>query len=129
VSFGQHDAVDNLPSEYDLVTMFDVLHDIAQPVEVLRNVRRSLRPEGTLLLMEMRSADRREDNAGPIATILYATSVLFCVPTSIATGGDGLGTLGLPEARVRELCAEAGFGSVDRLPIENPFNILYAVRP
>jgi len=129
LAFECRDAVDGLAGDYDLVTMFDVLHDIAQPVEVLRGVRRSLRPDGTLLLMEMRSADRREDNAGPIATMLYATSVLFCVPTSIATGGEGLGTLGLPEARVRELCAEAGFGSVDRLPIENPFNVLYAARP
>jgi hypothetical protein len=45
--------------------------------------------------------------------------------TSLAHGGEGLGTCGMPEAKVRELCTRAGFSSVERLPIENPFNSLY----
>ena len=129
VRFEQHDAVHGLPRRYDLVTLFDVLHDIADPVGVLRGIRRSLKPDGALLLMEMNGADRHEDNAGPMATILLATSVLYCLPTSIAMGGEGLGTLGLPERRVRELCEEAGLRAVRRLPVENPFNVLYEVRP
>jgi hypothetical protein len=49
--------------------------------------------------------------------------------TSLAHGGAGLGTCGCPPAKVRELSAAAGFSRVERLPLENPFNILYAIRP
>jgi hypothetical protein len=49
--------------------------------------------------------------------------------TSLANGGAGLGTCGMPEAKVRELCTTAGFGSVERLPIENPFNAIFEARP
>ena len=56
-------------------------------------------------------------------------SLFYCMTTSLATGGAGLGTLGLPEVRVRDMCIETGFCSVTRLPIENPFNVLYEIRP
>jgi hypothetical protein len=49
--------------------------------------------------------------------------------TSLAHGGSGLGTLGLPESRLRELCLNVGFGSVVRVPMDNPFNALYEIRP
>ena len=49
--------------------------------------------------------------------------------TSLAGGGEGLGSLGLPESKVEELCAEAGFSSVRKLPLENPFNNIYEVTP
>ncbi len=47
---------------------------------------------------------------------------------SLAVGGEGLGTAGLPESKVRELCKEAGFSKVNRVPIENPFNVLYEIK-
>ena len=77
----------------------------------------------------MRTAETPAENVGPLATLLYGTSVLFCLPTSLADGAPGYGTLGLPESKVRELCDAAGFTSVRRLPIENPFNVLYEVKP
>ena len=49
--------------------------------------------------------------------------------TSLAHRGEGLGTVGLPEAKMRELCTEAGFSNVRRVQMENPFNILYEVKP
>jgi hypothetical protein len=49
--------------------------------------------------------------------------------TSLAHGGAGLGTLGLPEPKLRELATEAGFGQLRRVPLENPFNTLYEIRP
>ena len=55
--------------------------------------------------------------------------MLFCLTTSLAQGGAGLGTCGLPESRLRELCLAAGFSSVHKLPTENPFNCLYEVKP
>ena len=64
-----------------------------------------------------------------MGAVLYGTSVLYNLPVSRAHGGEGLGTMGLPPSTVHALCDEAGFSSVRRLPIENPFNILYEVKP
>ena len=55
--------------------------------------------------------------------------MLYCMATSLANGGAGLGTLGFHEAKVQDLCGKAGFSSVRRVPIENPFNNLYEARP
>jgi 2-polyprenyl-3-methyl-5-hydroxy-6-metoxy-1,4-benzoquinol methylase len=129
VRFVQQNVVDGLPEQYDLITTFDVIHDIASPKTVLEGIRKALLPDGTFLMLEINSSDRLEENVGPIATMLYGTSVLYCTPTSLANGGEGLGTMGLPETKVRELCAAAGFSSVRRLPIQNPFNALYEAKP
>jgi 2-polyprenyl-3-methyl-5-hydroxy-6-metoxy-1,4-benzoquinol methylase len=129
VRFAQRDVADGLPDQYDLVTTFDMLHDVAQPDRVLAGFRRALRPDGVYLLLEITSRETPEENKGPIAAMLYATSVLFCLPTSLADGAPGYGTLGLPPSRVRELCTEAGFSVVRKVPIHNPFNTLYEIRP
>lgn len=55
--------------------------------------------------------------------------MVYCMTTSLANGGEGLGTCGLPESTLRELALAAGFGSVQKLPLENPFNNLYEVKP
>ncbi|MFI0910364.1 methyltransferase domain-containing protein [Streptomyces abikoensis] len=113
-----------------LVTMFDVLHDAAEPEELLRTVREALDPEhGVLLVLESLSADDPADNTGPQATVLYATSTLYCLPTALADGAPGLGTLGLPPAELHRLADTAGFGRVERIPTASPFNALYALRP
>jgi 2-polyprenyl-3-methyl-5-hydroxy-6-metoxy-1,4-benzoquinol methylase len=129
VRFTRLDVVHGLPGRYDVVTTFDVLHDIAQPDRVLETFRRALRPNGVYLLLEINAHETPEENAGPIGAMLYATSVLFCLPTSLADGAPGYGTLGLPASRVRELCAEAGFSHVREVPIRNPINALYEIRP
>lgn len=128
VAFKQHDVVQGLPEQYDLITTFDVIHDMADPQSALHAIRNGLQSNGTYLLLEINCADRKEDNTGPIASIFYGYSMLYCMTTSLANGGAGLGTLGMPEARVREYCAEAGFSEVRRLPLDNPFNILYEVK-
>ena len=56
-------------------------------------------------------------------------TVLYCMTTSLSGHGEGLGTVGLPEGKLRELSTEAGFSSVRRVPLENPFNILYEIQP
>jgi 2-polyprenyl-3-methyl-5-hydroxy-6-metoxy-1,4-benzoquinol methylase len=129
VRFEHHDVVEGLPERYDLITSFDVLHDIANPRAVLHGIRSALRPGGTYLVLEIRCSDKLEENQGPVATILYGTSVFFCTPTALAGGAEGLGTMGMPESKLRHLCAEAGFSKVARLPFENPFNVLYAMNP
>jgi hypothetical protein len=79
--------------------------------------------------LDINWSEKLEENHGPLGAMFHGFSVLYCMTTSLAGGGMGLGTLGLPEPKVKELCAEAGFGSVRRVPLENPFNNLYEVRP
>ena len=105
------------------------MHDATDPVGLLRAIRRALEPDGTYLILEMRCADDPSENVGPVGTLMYGISVLYCMTTSLAHGGAGLGTCGCPPARVRELCAEAGFSNVRQLPLENPFNRLYQITP
>ena len=128
VTFQVLDVVQGLPDQYDLITTFDVIHDMANPRGALKAIRRGLKPDGTYLCLEINCADNPEENAGPVAAMFYGTSVLYCMTTSLAAGGEGLGTMGMPEAKVRELCTEAGFDAVRRLPLENPFNTLYEVK-
>ena len=90
------DAADGLPEQYDLISTFDVVHDAIDPVGLLRAIRRALKPDGTYLMLEMRCADDPADNNGPIGTLLYGISVLYCMTTSLAHDGAGLGTCGCP---------------------------------
>ena len=129
VSFEHRDIRDGLPSQYDLITTFDSTHDFTEPHASFRAIHQALRPKGTYLLLEMNCSNRLEKNVGPVGTILYGTSVLYNLPVSLAGGGYGLGTMGLPEPTLQALCTDAGFKCIRRLPIENPFNALYEVKP
>jgi hypothetical protein len=79
--------------------------------------------------VEINSSDHPEENAGPLGTVLYGLSLAYCLPVSLAEGGAGLGTLGLPESKLGELALAAGFSNVRRLPIDNPFNSVYEISP
>jgi 2-polyprenyl-3-methyl-5-hydroxy-6-metoxy-1,4-benzoquinol methylase len=125
VSFAVLDAADGLPERFDVVTTFDVLHDAVDPQRLLTAIHDALAPGGVHVCLEINCADRAEDNVGPIATLLYGFSLLYCMTTSLAHGGAGLGTLGLPAARLRELAARAGFAHVRHVEMDNPFNSLY----
>jgi 2-polyprenyl-3-methyl-5-hydroxy-6-metoxy-1,4-benzoquinol methylase len=127
VTFTALDAAGGLPERFDVVTTFDVVHDAVDPEQLLRAIHEALVPGGVHLCWEINCSDRSEENVGPIATLLYGFSVLYCMTTSLAHGGAGLGTLGLPEARLRELAAKAGYAAVERVEIDNPFNALYAL--
>ena len=129
VTFRQQDVAQGLAEQYDIITTFDVLHDAVDPRGLARTIRGALKPDGTYVLMEINSSDKLEENAGPHGTMFHVSSIMYCMTTSLAGGGEGLGTLGLPESKLRELCAEAGFGTVRRLPLENPLNIVYEVKP
>lgn len=123
------DAAAGLPERFDVVSAFDVVHDAPDPQRLLRSIHDALEPEGLLLLLEMRSADDPAENVGPLATIQYGVSVLYCMTTSLAQGGAGLGTCGLPAARLRDACATAGYAEVRAVELDDPMNALYAVRP
>lgn len=123
--FEARDASSGLPETYDLITVLDVVHDAADPLGVLRAARSALRPGGTCLCLEIRCSERLDDNVGPLGALLYGVSILYCMTTSLASGGAGLGTMGLPESRLRELAVKAGFADVRALPVENPINVVY----
>ena len=101
------------------------MHDSADPLGLLRSIRDALRPDGRYLCLEISCADSPAANVGPIASLLYGFSLLYCMTTSLAQDGEGLGTLGLPESKLRQLAGKAGFGQIRRIEMDNPFNTLY----
>ena len=123
------DASEGLSGRYDLVTTFDVVHDAVNPRGILRAIHESLQPDGTYLCLEINCSDKPEQNHGPIGALLQSCSVMLCLTLSLAGNGEGLGTLGLHEPKLRELATEAGFSSVRRVPMDNPFNSLYELTP
>ena len=112
VRFELQDAAAGLPGSYDVISTFDVVHDAVDPPALIAAIRRALKPDGTYVMLEMNSADDPDQNVGPLATLLYGVSIVYCMTTSLAHGGVGLGTCGLPAARVQELCEQAGFATV-----------------
>ena len=101
----------------------------AKPRELLRSIRAALQPNGRYVCLEINAAETLEQNAGPLGSFLYGFSVLYCMTSSLAEHGEGLGTMGMHESKVRALCTVAGFSKVQRVPMENPFNSLYEVCP
>lgn len=128
VRFEALDVAAGLPGQYDVVTTFDVVHDSPDPMGLLRVIRRALRPGGIFVCLDVNCSDKLEENIGPLGALFHGFSVLYCMTTSLAKGGIGLGSLGFHEPRVRQMCAEAGFGQVRRVPVENPFNNVYEIR-
>lgn len=129
VSFEVGDAAAGLPGRYDVITTFDVLHDSADPRGLLRALHHALEPTGHFVCLEVNCADRPEDNVGPLGTVLYGLSLAYCMTVSLASGGAGLGTLGLPASRLGDLAREAGFSRMRQVPIDDPFNNLYELAP
>lgn len=127
VTFEVLDASQGLPRMFDVITTFDVVHDAVAPRALLGSIREALREGGRYLCLDINCSAETTENVGPISTLLYGFSLLYCMTTSLAEGGAGLGTLGLPEPVLRELAAEAGFSGVRRVEMDNPFNSLYEV--
>ncbi len=113
---------------YDLVTFFDCLHDMGDPVGASRHVRQTLAPDGVWMIVEPFAGDRLEDNMNPIGRAFYAASTLICTPASLAQEvGLGLGAQA-GEARMREVVTAGGFSRFRRAA-ETPFNLIYEARP
>jgi hypothetical protein len=117
-----------LPTLFDVITTFDVVHDAVDPLGLLRSIRRALPNDGIYVCLDINCSDKLEENAGPLGALFHGASVLYCMTTSLAGGGAGLGTVGLHEPKLREFSLQAGFRSVRRVPLENPINNLYELR-
>jgi hypothetical protein len=96
-------------TNFDLVTMFDCLHDMGDPLGAARRVREALAPDGTWLLVEPYVSDVVEENFNPVGRLYYNGSTLLCVPNAMSqSGGYALGAQA-GEAAIREVVADAGF--------------------
>jgi 2-polyprenyl-3-methyl-5-hydroxy-6-metoxy-1,4-benzoquinol methylase len=113
---------------YDLVTTFDCLHDMGDPVGAASHIRRSLAQNGTWMIVEPNAGDRLEDNLNPVGRIFYSGSTLICIPNSRSQEvGLALGAQA-GEARMRAVVEEGGLTRFRRAA-ETPFNLVYEVRP
>jgi SAM-dependent methyltransferase len=128
VQFDAAPAAQHPGSGYDLVTMFDCLHDMGDPVGAARQVRDLLAPDGTWMIVEPAAGDRVEDNLNPVGRAYYGFSTLLCTPASLSQDvGLALGAQA-GEARIREVVESAGFTRFRRVA-ETPFNLVFEVRP
>ncbi|MGO9502597.1 MAG: methyltransferase [Streptosporangiaceae bacterium] len=113
---------------YDLVTMFDCLHDMGDPVGAARHVRGTLKPDGTWMIVEPYAGDRVEENLNPVGRAYYAFSTLLCTPASLSQEvGLALGAQA-GEARIADVVGAGGFTSFRRVA-ETPFNLVFEARP
>jgi 2-polyprenyl-3-methyl-5-hydroxy-6-metoxy-1,4-benzoquinol methylase len=114
--------------DFDLIMTCDCLHDMVDPAGCARSLRAALKPGGTWFCIEPNMADRLEDNIHPLGKLFYSVSTLQCMTCSLAYGGAGYGA-GMGAANVRKVAEGAGFKSFRKLPIENPFNQFFEIRP
>jgi SAM-dependent methyltransferase len=113
---------------FDLVTMFDCLHDMGDPVSAARHVRSTLKPDGTWMIVEPMAGDRVEDNLNPVGRAYYAFSTLLCTPASLSQEvGLALGAQA-GEARIADVVTAGGFTRFRRVA-ETPFNLVFEARP
>ena len=117
----------DVEGEFDLITLCDCLHDLAEPVATLKEVKQRLKRDGTLFIIEPKAADALQENLNPVATMFYGFSLFHCMTQSLARGGPGLGTCMGP-AQTEKLLREAGFGRVEVLPIKSQVSLFYAAR-
>ncbi len=114
---------------YDLVCVFDALHDMARPVDVLRACRALLRPAGCVLLMEPRAGERFTAPAQEMERFIYSVSVLHCLPLGLTEQPSaGTGAVLRPET-LRRYAAAAGFARTTVLDVDHPFHRLYRLDP
>jgi len=115
-------------SGYDLVTVFDALHDMGDPVGASHHVLQTLAADGTWMIVEPYAGDRVEENLNPVGRAYYAASTLICTPCSLAQEvGLALGAQA-GEARMRKVVTDAGFTRFRRAT-HTPFNLVYEARP
>lgn len=126
VKFHQRDAGDPaLAGRYDLVTAFECIHDMADPVAALRVMRRLVAPNGAVFIADERVGEAFTAGGNDIEGLLYGFSVLHCLPVGMdGSPVNGTGTVMRPETLER-YALEAGFERLEILPIENYFFRFY----
>jgi SAM-dependent methyltransferase len=132
VSFAVRDAADPaFAGRYDLVTVFEAVHDMARPIDALRALRGLLAPGGAVLVADENVAEAFSAPGDEIDRLNYAFSVLHCLPATMAENGpveQATGTVIRPET-MRGYAAEAGYSAVEVLPIAHDFWRFYRLNP
>jgi 2-polyprenyl-3-methyl-5-hydroxy-6-metoxy-1,4-benzoquinol methylase len=130
VAFHCRDAADpELSARYDLVTIFEALHDMSYPVEVLRTARGLLSDGGRVLIADEKTAERFALDAGDVERLYYGFSVLHCLPVGmVGENAAGTGTV-IREQTVRRYAEQAGFAECEVAPIESDFWRFYLLTP
>ena len=127
-SFQIWDADEGGPDDkFDIAGAFDLIHDLPHPQEGIKAIKNSLKPGGIFLLMDIKCTEDPIDNDDPMALFKFGASLHFCMTTSLAYNGIGLGTVGLPLKKVEELCFNAGFENVKEIDIYHPINSLFLI--
>ena len=130
-AFEQQDAAHfDHQEQFDFITAFDAIHDQANPEKVLKNIRRSIKPDGTFLMQDIAGSSKLENNMShPLAPYLYTISCLHCMTVSLALDGKGLGAMWGKEKAI-EMLKEAGFSNIEvkQLP-HDPINYFYIAKP
>ena len=112
--------------QFDVITVFDVIHDQAKPRDVLKNIHNLLRSGGVFFCVDIQASSYLHENMDhPLAPTLYSLSTMHCMTVSLALDGEGLGTM-WGEQKARELMGEAGFTEIDVKQVEGDiFNNYY----
>ena len=127
-NFGVAKAKEFPGKDYDLVTMFDCLHDMGDPVGAATHVRKALRDDGTWMIVEPFAHDELKDNLNPVGRVYYSFSTLLCTPCSrsqevaLCLGAQS------GEKLIREVVTAGGFSRFRRAA-QTPFNVVYEARP
>ncbi|HXK33574.1 MAG TPA: class I SAM-dependent methyltransferase [Dehalococcoidia bacterium] len=112
---------------FDVITVFDAIHDQAKPATVLKNIFNALKPGGMFLMCDVEASSNVEENMDhPMGPGLYSVSVLHCMTVSLALNGDGLGTM-WGRQKALEMLAEAGFSDVRIENIEGDLENAYYI--
>jgi 2-polyprenyl-3-methyl-5-hydroxy-6-metoxy-1,4-benzoquinol methylase len=127
VEFSSVSANESIGNDYDLITFFDCLHDMGDPIGAMKFAKQSLKPDGTCMIIEPMANDKVEENLNLIGRIYYAASTLVCVPNSLADNGPALGAQA-GEKKIKEISETAGFTKFRRAT-NTPFNIIYEAKP
>jgi hypothetical protein len=128
VRFEVADAQTFTGGPFDLVTTFDALHDMGDPLGAARHVRQRLADDGTWMIVEPFAGVTVGDNLNPVGRVYYSFSTFLCVPNALSQeGGYALGAQA-GEEPMRRIATDAGFTRFRRVA-ETPFNIVYAARP
>ena len=114
---------------FDFVTTFDAIHDQAKPLNVLRGIRRTLRPGGIYLMQDIKGSSKIYNNLDhPLGPLLYTVSCMHCMTVSLAQNGEGLGAM-WGEEKTREYLEKAGFASVEKHELAHDIqNNWYVIR-
>ncbi|MDG2262994.1 MAG: class I SAM-dependent methyltransferase [Actinomycetota bacterium] len=128
IAAGGEDVPDDASA--DLVLTFDCLHDMPRPDITMEAIRKTIKSDGSWVIKDIRSnGDWDRDKRNPLLAMFYGFSVTSCLQSAMSEpGGMGLGTLGLHEAKAREMTAAAGFGRFTTHDIAEPANQYYEVK-